>query len=809
MGKGVIYDLKAGLKSILRRPAASLIVIGTVAIAIGGTTSVFSVVNGVLLRPLSFPDSDRMVRLYQVKRDWLDSPNSQLRAFANQFPLSVPTLNDWVAADLGFEAVGAWSDRSYLNRIDGRLDLIPGQAVTSGFFGAAAVPAELGRTLSPADDEIGAPSVAVLGHGLWQERFGGDPDVVGSAIILDGQPYDVIGVMPASFAWPNREARIWTTLSEEEKAGGRSEQFLSPVARLADSVTMASAEQRLAALQIQLEEAWPDDQGELGSRVESFLTSIVGDIRATLWLLLGSVALVLIIACLNIANVLSVQALDRRRELAVKSALGAGAGRLIRAMLGESLILTGVGGALGIGIAWVTLPLLVSLVPGNVPRVGEVGMEPGVVVFGLVVTLLTGLVVGSLPALQAAGADPGEMIKSQSKGGGDRSGNRLRAGLVVGEVGLAFTLLVGAGLIGVSFSNLWTTDRGFATEGLLQMVLSEDPEADPSRELRNEELSRIREQLAAIPGVEVTAANQTPLTGSMSSTTYQFERPEGEPENYTVVISSVIENYFEVMEIPLVEGRSLASSDVDGAPLVGVVNQSLAQTLWPGESPLGKRIRSGSEAEWTEVVGVVQNVRHQGLNVLPEPKLYVPVWQNRRASNQWLLRARGDLGAVEDLARAAATTAAPGRAVRWTAILDETIARSVAVERFRSIFSISLAGLAAVLALLGVYGVVAFAVGQRSREIAVRIAMGARSVEVVRSVVGQGLLLSLAGVALGLGLTFLVGGQVAGFLYEVEVRDVRVLSAMAIVVVGVSLLAAWLPARRVAGIDPVTVLRSD
>ena len=804
------WDARQGLRAVRSRPGASLTVIATVAVAIGLTTAVFSVVRGVLLEPLPYPGSERLAQVWQTKGSWMDSPSSQLRAFAERFPLSVPTFNDWTGEDTGFEALGAWTNRSPVHPQADGAEILRAQAATSGVFEALGVEAHLGRTLLPEDDGPGAPRVAVLSHELWQERYASQPSALGTDLVLDGIAHAIVGVMPPGFRLPDGPTRLWMQLSEEDLAEDRDSQFLTVVGRIPVSGSLEVAAERLAAVQGRLAETYPDEQGDVGSRVVGLLDAVVGEVRSTLWFLLGAVGLVLVIAVVNITNILSVTGLTRRKELAVKAALGAGAGRLVRGLLAESAVLAGIGGLLGIALAWLSLPLLLRLVPATVPRYEAIDMDMGVLAFGLAVTAVTALLVGTLPALHAARARPQEMMSESGRGlAGGRTGARVRAVFVVTEVALAFVLLVGAGLLGNSFARLWSVDRGFASEGLITVSAYPDPAAYPERDDRDLFVRSLRERMAAIPGAEVTATNQAPLSGSTSSTTYQLDRGDVEPEDTNVLISVVLENYFDVMGIPVLEGRGFEGSDVREAPGVAVVNESAARALWPGESPLGKRLRGGDEAPWITVVGLARNVRHQGLAREPEPKLYVPVWQSARHPTTWVLRASGDLAGVTELARRAVAGISPTTPIQRTQILEETIARSVAVPRFRTFFVVGLAVLAGLMALLGVYGVVTFSVAQRTREIGVRMALGARAPGLVARVVASGLALAVGGIAVGLVVAWATADVLEGFLYGVEPTDLPTYAWISVAVALVACGAAWLPARRAAAVDPVSVLSSE
>lgn len=809
-GSGWMQDLRLGYRALRARPGASLTIVLTVAVAVGATTSVFSLVNAVLLRPLPYPEPDRLVRVWQTKEGWRNSPSVQLRNFADRFPLSTPTLNDWMHEDLGLAAIAGFTDASWVLRTTDGAEFIRGQSATSGYFRVLGIEPALGRGLTPDDDRPGAQPVAILSHGFWLERYGGDPQVLGSSIGLDGMPHTIVGVMPAGFDPGGDGSRLWTPLSEERKTDTRDSQFLDVIGRLAPGVSMKSAAARIAQVQARLAEAYPDTQGDQGSRVVGYLDSVVGDVRASLWLLFGSVALVLLIACANVANLLSVMGLTRRRELAVKAALGAGSGRLARGLLLESASLAILGGVGGVALARATFPLAVRFVPATIPRHDAITMDAGVILFGLAVTVATALLIGVLPAVQTRAAQPSAMLRASTRGfTADRGGNRVRAALVVSEVALAFVLLAGAGLLGTSFARLWSVDRGFDTEGLLAMTVVPEPAAYPTGQDRQRFLRELRDQLVEIPGVEVSATSQVPLSGSTSSKTFQVEHDGGELQDATILYSVILENYFDVMEIPLVQGRPFGAGDAAGAPLVGVVNEALADRIWPGESALGKRLRDDKDQPWITVVGVVRNVRHQGLRVPAEPKLYVSAWQAEQYPRRWVMRVRGDMPSVLALARVAVAQVSPATPVRGEDVLNERISASVAVPRFVTLFVVGLALLAGALALLGVFGVVALTVAQRTREVGVRMALGARRAAVVWSVVGWGARLAGAGVILGIVIALPASSVVRGFLFEVEPTDPWIYLGIAVGLVVVTCVASWLPARRAASVDPSTVLNSE
>jgi len=803
-------DLRHAARSLRKRPGFAAIVVLTVAVAVGSTTTVFSVVNGVLLRPLSLPEPDRLVLAWQTHPEWIDHPNSQLRGFGQRFPLSVPTYDDWAATRTGLESMGIFTGGTWVLQSADGAEVLRGQIATSGAFAASGVGAALGRTLLPQDDAVGAPSVALLSHELWRDRFGSDRDIVGRVLSLYGIPHTVVGVMPSGFQLAGQGAQLWTDLSDEDKLGERDSQSYTVLGRLRPGATLESLEADLVAIQERLGVEYPDDQGDNGAHVEGLQDYLVGSVRSTLWFLLGAVGLVLAIACVNLANMLSVAGLARRRELAVKAALGAGRGRLVRGMLVESACLGITGGVIGVGLTAASLGLLTRVLPATLPRTDAIAVDARVLAFGLLLTLVTSVLVGVVPALQAGGASPRQTMDATSRGlAGGTAGQRVRTALVVSEVAMAFLLLAGAMLLGTSFARLWAVDRGFDTEGLVTMRVVPDRLTWPEQDDRTRFVDELRGQLAGIPGTEVSATSQVPLTGSTSSTTFEIERADGAMEDGTLLISVVLPDYLQVMRIPLLEGRGLLESDRADAPAVAVVNQAFARRYFPGGSPVGHRVRDDEDTPWVTVVGVAADVRHQGLHLPAEPTIYLPSAQNGRAVTQWLLRVRGDLQGAVELARNAVHTVSASTPVARVQILDEEISRSVAVPRFRMLFVVGLSGMATLLALLGIYGVVAFAVSQRTRELAVRVALGARSAQLLRGTLGEGLFVSVVGVVLGSAVAWPATRLVSEFLFDVEVTSLGTWIAVAVVVTSVALLASWLPARRAARVDPVTVLSSE
>jgi predicted permease len=781
---------------------------------VGATTSVYSVVDGVLLRPLPYPEPDRLARVWQTKAEWMTSPPSEFRADANRLGPLAPSYYDWLGSELGFESLGAYVDAAFVLQESDGARALRGQEATSGLFEALRVEPILGRSLQPGDDVADAAPVVVLGESFWRDHFGGRA-ALGTDLILQGTPHTVVGVMPAGFAapmsgrsdsmLPEGPPQLWTPLSDEARRGWKN---VSVIGRLRPGMTLETASDRLSGAQDAMTSIYPDYKG---AWAESLLDSVVGDARSTLAFLLAAVGLVLVVATVNIANLLTVSGLSRRRELAVRAALGAGSRRLVQGALVESAVLAAIGGVCGILIAWLSLPVLLSLVPPTLPRHEMIGLSPGVVLFGVAVTGVTALLMGTLPAALAARADPQTALRLSARtltSGG--SAAAVRGGLVVAEVSAAFVLLIGAALLATSFQRLWSVERGFATDGVVGMLVAPDPRAYRTEEERDLFTRTLAVRLEELPGVSASAVNNLPLAGARSGTRIYVERSDGQVERADALLTVALEGYLDVMGIPVVAGRRFEPTDAPDAPLVAIVSQTTASRLWAGRSAIGQRLRIDDDSTTSlEVVGVAADVRHEGLGAAVAPTVYLPSSQSRRETHEIVLRIRGDVGTAVQSARGVVAALSPTTPVRRVTILDTRIAESVAIPRFRTVLVVGLAALAAGLALLGLYGVVSFAVTQRTKEIGVRLALGARAGGVVLRVVARGLGLGLAGVALGLLISSVLADGLGAFLYGITPTDPATYVGVALGVLLVSGAAALVPALRAAAVDPVAVLKAE
>lgn len=819
----LLQNLHQAVRSWIRRPAFFLVVLVVFALGIGGTTVIFSVVNGVLLRPLPYPESHRLVNVWQTIPEWRETPPApSLQPLWNRMWVSYPVYEDWLEMNRVFENIGMYAGKTFAVSGGDRAELITGTRVTYGVFAALGVRPMLGRLFTGEDDRLGGPQLVVLSYGLWQRRFGADPAVVGQTMVLDEGQHTIVGVMPPGFYFP-AQGEMWTTFSDSDRQRHRFNQYGWAVARLKPDISLERAQREMDALAVRMTEAHPSDF-EFGVLLVSREDAVVGSSRPALLLLLGAVGVVLLIACANIANLLLVRATERRKELAVRSALGAGGGRLVAQLLTESVALSVLGGGLGVWLAVVFIDPFVALLPSAIPRLADIAIDYRVLAFSAVLSVLTGVLVGALPALFAVRTRLTTVLNDSSRGfTGGRQRSRSQAVLLVSQIALTFVLLVGAGLLTKSYLHLTTVERGFASEKLVALRL-EPTGARYSSDDRVEAFYReLYERLESIPGVEaVAAATQMPFSGGSTRNTTTVETQTG-PVETNVERANVTASYFEVMRIPLVAGRPFTLQDKESDVPVAIVSQAMARAYWPNEGAIGRRIKEGgveSDSPWLTVVGVAGDVRHQGLDVEPRAKMYVPfrrgmIWQmssdGRFVTSDQTIVLEAAIGppavmaAAEEIVRAID----PDLPIVELSTLDRLINRSVADPRFRTILIGSLATLATVLAVVGIFGVLAYAVAQRTNEIGIRIALGAATSDVVSGVLKRGLALLAIGLAIGLVVALAVVRTLESFLFEINPTDPATLIAVALSLTSAALAASYVPARRAAKVDPVEALRRE
>ncbi|UCG88846.1 MAG: ABC transporter permease [Gemmatimonadota bacterium] len=825
---GSPQDVRHAARGLARQPGFTLTAVVTLGIGIGATTAIFSVVNGVLLRPLPYPSPERLVNVWQVNTGWFDSPNLSLRSWASEFPASMPTFHDWEELSAVFQNVGAYDDRSYTLLGGDRPERIYGTRVTSGVWRALGVAPLLGRTFGPEDDGVGAAPLAVLNHSFWERRFGSDSSVAGTTIRLNGTAHTVVGVMPAGFYFPGAGYSVWTTFDDESKATDRNRQYLFAIARLKPGIDLDRAQREMEALTARLVESRGHNP-DFGVRLVPRINQVVGDVQLILLVLLGTVGVVLLISCVNIANMLLVRATDRRRELAIRSALGAWRGRLVRQLLSESLVLAVIGGVTGVLIAVAAFRPLLAALPSGLPRADEIALDHRVLLFAAAVSVVTGLVAGSLPALRAGRADVLETLQEGSRSStAGRRRNWAQGSLVVSEIALAFVLLVAAGLLVKSFMQLTSVERGFNAErvltfeftvpasGLGRPARSATPR--PAASLSSEQLrwfeylTPLRDRLTAVPGVESAAlADNMPFMGGTSSGTVTLETSSGMHET-NVERSAVSPSYFRTLGIPITRGREFTGEDGPDAKPVAIVSDGMAQRYWPNEDPLGRRLKRStleSDSPWVTIVGVAADVRHQGLDVAPRPKIYTPYAQAPRSRVDVLLKTRVPPAVVAGAIREAIADYDPIVPLPNIRELESVISLSVAAPRFRTGLVSLLAIIAGLLAVVGVYGVVAYTMAQRKSEMGIRMALGAKQSDVVRSVLGRGAALAAAGLAIGAAIAWAAVRLLNSFLFQTSAHDPATFLAAVIVLALAALAASYLPARRATRVDPVEALRAE
>jgi len=808
--KTLLDDLRYARRGFVKNPGFTALILATLALGIGAVIAIFSIANGVLLRPLPFRDPDRLVRIGHVRPDTVVARPT----------FSPQDVEDLKVAHPGLASVSAWTYFPGLSNASltgaGEPERLPAAAVDGAFFETLGMPAAEGRLLTPDDDRDGKNHVAVLSSSLWKRRFNGDRSIIGRPLVLDGTPFEVVGVMPPGFEFPAAEVDVWMPLSnlgEDSTPHKREIRWLDVVGRLAPGAALPQAKAGIEALYVRLARQYPDSNtGFEHALVVPLTTALTGDVRKPIALLLGAVSLVLLIGCVNVANLLLARASVRRREIGIRAALGAGHGRLIRQLLTESLLLSVTGGLLGLLLARWGIDGLMAFSGGHVPRASAIRMDSGIVLFALFLSVATGVAFGLLPALSAArGSLRGALESSGGRGGSDSRGAlTLRRGLVVGEITLAVALLVGAGLLLRSFWRLTHADPGLRAESVLTLsvvVPSDLYNAEKDGPYRAQMLAALR----ALPGVVAAGFSKTlPLHGGGEPYPVGVEgRPdlaEYKAPGGAIIVSP---GYFAALGIPILRGRDFTDSDLETGKEVMLVNRALAHALWGDAEPIGKGLIFGKSKERLEVIGVVGDVRQEGLGQTPFATMYVPMSIFPRGSLKFYLRTHGDPRALAASARAAIHRLDPDQAISGMRPLTEVVAETVAGPRFLTVLVGAFGAAALLLAAIGVYGVISFSVARRTREIGVRIALGADRAAVRRLVIREGMALAGTGLALGLVAALALSRVLSSLLFETRTHDPLTLAAVAGLLLLVALLACAIPARRAANLDPQEALRTE
>jgi putative ABC transport system permease protein len=796
----LLQDLRYALRMLVKAPAFALVAIATLALGIGANTAIFSVVNALLLRPLPYPGADRLVVLWQDMRA-RGGPATEWATPGNFF--------DWKAETSIVErlaAVTGWGPS--LSGVSEPEPLV-GEQVSREYFEVLGVSPALGRSFAVNEDVPKAPRVAVLSHGLWQRRFGGDRSAVGRVVTLGGEPHEIIGVMPEGFRPAVIDAaEVWRPLRLNESTPSRGAVVLRVVGRLKAGVNLEQARAGMTALAKRLEQAYPASNSNAGINVVGLHDQVVGDIRLGLVVLLGAVAFVLLIACVNVANLLLARASGRSREVAVRMALGAARGRLVRQLLTESLLLATIGGIAGSLLGFWGVRTLVALAPAGAPRLDEIGLDSRVLVFTATITLLTGLLFGLAPALQTSGAGLTTTLKEGGRGIASRTGRRLRRVLIVAEVAIALMLLVGAGLLTRTFLRLQEVDLGFDHEQVIAGFVLPPPARYQSPEQRISFYDRLLEGAAALPGVEVAALSSILPLGGDSDSSFAIEGrplPTTDAETPVAWYRLISPSYLDAMRIPLIRGRSFQPREP--VPSI-IINESMARKYWPGEDPLGRRISTGRE-RWFTIIGIVADVKMRGARAETQPEMYIPYWFQPEVGTNVVLKAAGNPALLAGPMRAMVRVIDPDLPVARLAPMSERVAGSIDQPRFFAVIAAIFAALALTLAAVGIYGVMSYSVAQRTQEIGVRMALGAGRREVFGLVVGDSLRLAGIGVAIGGVGALMVMRTIGALLFGVEPGDPMTFGLTAAGLLLVAGVAAFVPAHRATRVDPMTALRIE
>ncbi len=806
-------DIRYGIRSLLNRRSFTAIAVITLALGIGASTAIFTVVHAVLLRSLPYRDADRLVMVWE--RDTRSADRSQN-------VINLGDFFDWKEQNRVFEDMAAFFDNSSKLTSEGEPEEIPSQIATPNLFSVLRVEAILGRTFTPDDGKPNQPGVAVLSYGLWQRRFGGDKQVIGRHLTLSNRDVTVIGVLPADFGWyvrkgsmSDKAAQLWLPWQISNEMRQRHGRFARAIARLKPGVTLAQAQSEMDTIGARLAKQYPDFNTNWGVNLVALRTQFSGEIRKALLILLGAVGFVLLIACANVANLLLARGVSRQKEIAVRAALGAGRTRIIRQLLTESLLLAGLGGVLGLMLAWEGTAALVALSPPELLDAASVAINGPVLGFTFGVSLLTGIIFGLVPAFEAARFELHESLKEGGKniGGGTRS-HRLRNAFVVAQVALALVLLVGAGLLIKSFSRLQSVDPGFNAKNVLTMTVNLSSWKYDTDRKTIDFFKQAVERLQALPGVEAAGAiNYLPFAGPHAGTLVEIEgRPKPPPgQGLTTGICVTDANYFSVMRIPLERGRLFTQQEATEMRHVVVINETFARKYFPNEDPLGKRVTIYMKEENlpTEIIGIVGDSKHMALDGETEAMAYWPHAEQAFPFMTLVIRTRGDATNVASAARNALRELDSQQPIKDVNTMENLLAKSIARSRFNTVLLAIFALVALALATVGIYGVMSYAVTQRTHEIGIRMALGAQRADVLKLVLRNGMMLALIGVVVGVAGAFALTRLMSTLLFGVTPTDAITFTAVSASLFVVACFACYIPARRATKVNPLVALRYE
>ena len=797
----LFQDIRYAMRMMLKRPSLPVLAVIALALGIGATTAIFSVINSVLFKPLPYPEHDRLVQVWE-KRPALGRTRNAV---------SAPDFFDWNTQNTVFEEMAAYQYTDVTLGGGDTPERIKATAISPNLFSVLRVQPRMGRLFQTEEDQVGKHRVALISDGLWKRRFGSDRNILDKPIILNSNTWTIVGVMPAELVFPNGDVELWVPLTySDSDRSARGSHYLEVIARLRPDVTIDQARQNMDGIAASLESQYQVNTGH-GVNVFSLYEEAVGEIGTTLWIMFAAVLFVLLIACANVANLLLARAASRQSEIAVRTALGAGRWRIVRQLLTESLLLSIIGGTMGVLLAMWGLDLLLSVSPDSIPRVHEIKLDLSVLGFTLLISLGTGIVFGVVPALQASKPDLNETLKEGGRtSGGSFRRNRVRSFFVVAEVAICLVLLVGAGLMIRSFIRLMNVNPGFNPENVLTVRFSPGRKYDNTQKVTSyfqETLGRI----SSVPGVESAGAVLSlPLSGGAGSRYFGIEGRPPQPagQGYNANLNLTAPGYFATMGIPLLGGRDFNDADAEGADEVAIINGQMARMFWPDEDPIGQRIRVG-DGPWRRIVGIVGDLKFKAMDAETRQEMYWPYYQTGAGSGAFVVRTRSDPKEIAATVRQAILEVEGDQPLYDLRTMEEILSESVAGRWLNTLLLAVFGGEALILAVVGLYGVMSYSVAQRTQELGIRTALGATSRDVLKLIVGQGMLLTGAGMAIGIAGTLGLTRLMKSLLFDIKPTDPTTIAVIALLLGSVALVACWIPARRATKIDPMIALRYE
>ena len=806
----IIQDIRYGFRLLVRRPAFTIIAVATLALGIGANTAIFSVVNAVLMRTLPYQEPERLVALWETNAQPGQETNDRNEVAMGNFL-------DWRAQTSAIDEVAALNYSSVNLTGVAEPERIQGAVVTTNLLSTLGVQPAIGRGFVAEEERPDSQRTVIVSHGLWQRRFGSDPEFIGKTLTLNSNPVVVVGIMPPTFdlEYPiTRQVDMWLPMRVAASNTDRQSHYLYVLGRLKRGVTLEQAQAGMNVLASQLQQQYPKTNSGRGANIVSLHQQLVGRVQPYLRLLFAAVGFVLLIACANVASLLLARVTARHKEVAIRMAIGASRWRIIRQLLIESILLSSVSGLAGLLVAYWGTDLLVAMAPAEVPRLGEVGLRAPVFAWTLGVSMITGVLFGLAPALGASKPDLNESLKEGGRSAAGTGRSRMRNILVVSELALALVLLIGAGLMIRSFARLQNVSPGFDPKNLLTMNISLPRQKYGENAKISSFFNRLLEGVGSVPGVEaVGGIDPLPLGGSDGTTGFVVEGapPRAVGDRPEVGERTITSDYFNTMRIPLLKGRAFSESDREDAPRVVVINEALAQRFWPDEEAIGKRLgfRAKEPQIWHEVVGIVGNVKHRSLDADPKPELYFPYSQYPGTFMTLVARTASDPVNAITAIRNQVLALDADQPVFDIKTMNERLSKSIAVSRFIMLMLGAFATLSTLLAAVGIYGLMAYTVAQRTHEIGVRMALGAEASDVVKLVLGQGLKLVVAGVGLGVAGALSLTRLMQSLLFNLSATDPLTFIVISTILAGVALAACFLPARRATRVDPMVALRCE